>query len=280
MHHFSTDAVGCGELLSISHSEVITTAHRALLRAGVNALVTNTFGATFTVMEDYGAEGKVSVVNRESARLALQVAEEAPSEKQQPLVVGSIGPTCKLLSLHPEGYEATVETLTSAYLDQARSLWEEGVSIFHLERCDDPLNTKAALMALTRLEDQIASPLTKVVTAHVGHEGTMVLGTSVDAFWRMVQPFNPQAFGVVGRFEDVEESLALLSYLVEVPLIAMVDAFAVASPEGWLQSPKSLSAGLAGLVSHYEVRIAGVGVEADPDFIGSLAETLRKPLNN
>jgi 5-methyltetrahydrofolate--homocysteine methyltransferase len=226
-------------------------------------------------MQDYGAANKVREVNCESARLAWQVAREAPSEKQQPLVVGSIGPTCNLLSLHPEKYEVGVETMISAYLDQAQALWEGGVTIFHLERCDDPLNAKAALIALTRLEDQIGSPLTKVVTAHVEQEGSMVLGTSVEAFWRVLEPFNPQAFGVVGRFEAVEESLVSLAKVVAVPLIAMVDAFAVASPEGWLQSPKSLSVGLASVVNRYKVRIAGVGVEAEPDFILSLAETLR-----
>ncbi|HZR56769.1 MAG TPA: homocysteine S-methyltransferase family protein [Terriglobales bacterium] len=273
-HQFDTDEWG-GELLSLTHREVIIDGHRALLQSGADALVTNTFGATSVVMKDYGAANKVGEVNRVSARLAWEVAREAPAEKQQPLVVGSIGPTCDLLSLHQEEYEATIEPMISAYLDQARALWEGGISIFHVERCSDPLNAKAAFVALTRLEDQIGTSLTKVVTAHVEPEGSMVLGTTVEAFWRVVQAFNPQAFGVVGRLETVEESLASLANVVTVPLIAMVDVFAVASPEGWLQSPKSLSISLARLVNRYKVRIAGVGVEAEPHFILSLRETLR-----
>ena len=279
-YRFNADEWGCGELLSLTHSEVVTSAHRALLHSGADALVTNTFGATGVVMKDYGRANKVKEANRESARLAWKVARERWGENRQPLVVGSVGPTCDLLSLRPEKHGAAFETMILAYLDQAQALWEGGIRVFHLERCDDPLNAEAALLALTRLENQIGSPVTKVVTAHVQQGGLMVPGTSLEAFWRAVQPFAPQAFGAVGRLEAVEEALASLTNVVSVPLIAMVDIFAVATPEGWVQSPKSLSVGLAGIVDRFNVRIVGLGVEAEPDFVRSLVETLRAPMNN
>jgi 5-methyltetrahydrofolate--homocysteine methyltransferase len=274
MHRFDGDEVGCGELLSITHADLITAAHRALMAAGADALVTNTFGATSLVMENYGAAGRVSEANRESARLAMEVSKEA-SATRQPMVVASIGPTYELLSLDPKNYKARAEAVTSAYLAQIEALWEGGVRIFHMERFQDPLNAKAALAALARLEKRAGYTVTKLVTAEIEATGEILLGTSPLEFWIQIQPYGVSAFGIVGRLESLEASLASLARVVDVPLIAMVDAAARLSGGGWLQSPRSLSDGLAELAGRYKVRIAGVGVVAAPEFILALAEKLK-----
>jgi 5-methyltetrahydrofolate--homocysteine methyltransferase len=272
---YDQDEVGCGELLSLTHGEIIRAAHKATLKAGADALVTNTFGATAIVMQDYGAAHKVRDVNRESARLADEVAREMPANEESCLVVGSIGPTCEMLSLHPEASETRHEALISAYMDQAEALFEGGVRIFHVERCQDPRTAHSALVALARLESKLQCSLAKVVTAQVEPEGRMVLGNSVETFWKEVEPFKPQAFGVAGRLSAVNRALTTLVDVVNVPVMATVDALAVASPEGWLQSPESLSAAMVDLTNRFEVRVAGIGIEARPDFVLPVVTALR-----
>jgi len=272
---FDQEEIGCGELLSLTHSETIKASQRALLKAGADALVTNTFGATAAVMQEYGAADKVRIVNRESARLAVEVARESASGDEPCLIVGSIGPTCEMLSLRPETYETRSGVLISAYMDQAEALFDGGVRIFHLERCQDPQTARSALVALARLEIKLQCFLAKVVTAQVESEGRMVLGNSVESFLKEVEPFHLQAFGVAGRLSAVETALTTLVDAIEVPLMATVDAFAVASPDGWLQSPDSLSAATIDLADRFNVRIAGVGIEAPPDFVFSLTKAFQ-----
>ena len=267
-HQFPTEESGCGELLSLSHPELIKASHRALLNAGADAIVTNTHGATSLVMRDYGAADKVMEANRESARLAFEACAEVGAEA---LVVGSMGPTTTLLTLH----HVPLSVVESAYFQQALALWEAGVRIFHLEGCQDPLNACAALTALAQVENQTASTVMKVVTARVEPSGTMLLGTSLNSFWELVRPFSPQAFGAIGRSKCVEEAILSLTTATDVPLIAMVDTFAVASPEGWIESPESLCKELVALQSQCNIRIAGTGIIPTPEYIRSLAKALR-----
>lgn len=272
--HFNEAELGCGELLTLTHPNVIVAAHQATLKAGADALVTNTFGATAIVMQDYGAADKVAVVNRESARLADAVSREIRVGKERCLIVGSIGPTRELLSVQPQTYESRREEFISSYLAQAEALFEGGVRTFHLERCQDTRTAHTALLALAHLENQVQHPLARVVSAAVENEGLMLLGDSVKSFWSQVQPFGPDAFGVAGRLPGVELALSSLEDVVDVPIIATIDAFAIATPEGWVQSPESLSLAMENLVGRFNVRIAGIGVEARPDFIRALADGL------
>lgn len=272
---FTEAEAGCGELLTLTHPDVIEAAHQAILKAGADALVTNTFGATAIVMRDYGAVDKVTVVNRESARLADVVCRrEVQLGKERCLIVGSIGPTRELLSVKPQTYESRRDEFISSYLAQAEALFEGGIRTFHLERCQDVRTAHTALLALAHLENQVQHPLARVVSAAVENEGLMLLGDTVKSFWSQVRPFGPDAFGVAGRLPGVELALSSLKDVVDIPIIATIDAFAMATPEGSIQSPESLSLAMENLVSRFNIRIAGIGVEARPDFIRALVDVL------
>jgi methionine synthase I (cobalamin-dependent) len=141
-----------------------------------------------------------------------------------------------------------------AYFEQALALFGGGIRVFYIEECQDPLNGCAALTALTRLEDRVATPVQKAVTARVVDNGQMLFGTSLDDFWEVVRPFSPEAFGAIGRFDDVRDAIRSLSTLPEARLAAMVDIFAVCFPEGWIESPESLRNKLSSLRDDHDIR--------------------------
>ncbi|HMB60000.1 MAG TPA: homocysteine S-methyltransferase family protein, partial [Xanthomonadales bacterium] len=71
---------GNNDLLSLTRPDLILEIHRGFLKAGADLLETNTFNATSISQSDYGTESLVREINRESARLAAQAAEEASLE--------------------------------------------------------------------------------------------------------------------------------------------------------------------------------------------------------
>jgi methionine synthase I (cobalamin-dependent) len=268
---FSASEMGGGELLSLRHSDVIEGEHAAIARTGASALVTNTFGANAIVMESYGKESQVVRSNGESARIAFKVSRSDGVNYGPPLVIGSIGPTTCLLTVHRDKRNY----VKSAYREQAQALWDAGIKIFHIERCSDPENVCCALEALDELELKTATRLLRVITVHLEDDGRTIFETRVSDFWKTVRQFQLQAFGVAGRTEALEKGLQDLSDHVDLPLIAMVDIRALHSPGmELLHSPQSFASDVLSLTTRFSVKIVGTGVESHPDFLLALHRLL------
>ena len=133
------------------------------------------------------------------------------------IIVGSIGPTYRLVTLQ----HTSLESMTQVYFEQAHALWQGGVRVFYLDRCDDLQNAKAALIALAQFERETGAKVTKIVTAHVLENGRMLLGTSVMEIWAVLKDFNVQAFGVSGHFDAVELALMDVPDHLTVHLVAL-----------------------------------------------------------
>jgi len=78
---FAHEVKGNNDLLSLTQPDIIKTIHRQYLDAGADILETNTFNANSVSMADYHMEGLVAEINRDSARLAREVADEVLHEK-------------------------------------------------------------------------------------------------------------------------------------------------------------------------------------------------------
>ena len=181
---------GNNDLLSLTHPEAIAEVHRAYLEAGADIIETNTFSATSVAMADYGMEDLAFEMNRESARIASEVAAEfnRKTPEKPRFVAGSMGPTNKTASLSPDvnnpGYRAiTFEALRSAYREQAEGLLEGGVDLLLVETVFDTLNAKAALFAIA--DAQADCPVKVPV---------MISGTITDASGRTLSGQTAEAF--------------------------------------------------------------------------------------
>ena len=132
---------GCNEILNVSRPDIVTSVHRSYLEAGVDAIETNTFGANFANLAEYGIESRIYELSRAGAQLARNVADEFQEDGRPRFVLGSIGPGTKLPTLG----HTTYQNLKSAYFENARGLIDGGVDALLIETSQDLLQVKAAI---------------------------------------------------------------------------------------------------------------------------------------
>ena len=116
-------------------------------------------------------------MNRQAARLARRVADDASADGRTRYVAGSIGPGTKLPSL---GHIRFAD-LRDAYEEQARGLLAGGVDLFVIETCYDLLQAKAAVVASRRAmaAEGRAVPIQLQVTMET--TGRMLVGSEIGA---------------------------------------------------------------------------------------------------
>ena len=181
---------GNNDLLSITRPDIIKDIHAQYYAAGADIAETNTFSGTTIAQADYHLEDYVYELNFQSAKIAKEVAEEfTAKEPHKPrFVAGSIGPTNRTASLSPDvnnpGYRAiTFEELAKAYKQQAKGLLDGGVDLFLVETVFDTLNAKAALFAISELQEEECKDIP-----------VMVSGTITDASGRTLSGQTTHAF--------------------------------------------------------------------------------------
>lgn len=212
---------GCHDFLSISRPDLIAGIHRDYLQAGCDIIETNTFAAQELELAKHGLAGRALEINRQAAGLAVRAAADFSSREQPRYVAGSIGPGSRLPSLQQVDFQA----LEDSYYPQALGLFEGGVDLFQVETCQDMLQAKAALRALSRVfrEKGSARPVTLLVTLE---KGRMLLGTDIATALATFLPFPLFAFGVNcgSGPEGMKEAVRTLSAASPFPLVVMPNA--------------------------------------------------------
>jgi 5-methyltetrahydrofolate--homocysteine methyltransferase len=174
----------------LTQPQAIREIHSKYFEAEADIVETNTFSATSVAMADYHLQDYVYEMNRESARIAKEVALEfTDRQPDKPrFVAGSIGPTNKTASMSPDvndpGFRAiSFETLRETYYEQASALIEGGADILLVETVFDTLNAKAALFAIEELKEDLGK-----------HIPVMISGTITDASGRTLSGQTALAF--------------------------------------------------------------------------------------
>ena len=158
----SHDLRGNIDVLTLTRPDLVREVQRLYLEAGADLLTTNTFTATSISQADYGLEEHVYEMNRESARLAREAADEfsARNPDKPRFVVGTLGPTNRTASISPDvndpGHRnVTFDELADSYGEAARGLVHGGAHVLMVETVFDTLNAKAALFAIQGLFEEL-----------------------------------------------------------------------------------------------------------------------------
>ncbi|MQA10331.1 MAG: bifunctional homocysteine S-methyltransferase/methylenetetrahydrofolate reductase [Pseudonocardiaceae bacterium] len=112
--------------LNLSNAELVTTVHQSYVSAGVDVILTNTFGASRLRLADHGYSGDVREINLAGARIARQVREAAD---RQVFVGGSISPAVTAGQRQGIGVNERVEAIA----EQVDALAEGGVDVLVFE---------------------------------------------------------------------------------------------------------------------------------------------------
>ncbi len=230
-----SDLRGNNDLLSITQPQIIAAIHREYLLAGADVISTNTFNSSAVSQADYGMQSLVSELNREAARLARRVADQASAETgKQRFVAGALGPTSRTASLSPDvndpGFRnISFDELVAGYSQATHALIEGGVDVILIETVFDTLNAKAALFAVRAVLDEFGTDLPIMVSGTISDaSGRTLSGQTTEAFWNSIRHARPAVVGLNCALGGKQ----LRPYIEEMARIA--DTFVCAYPNAGL----------------------------------------------
>jgi 5-methyltetrahydrofolate--homocysteine methyltransferase len=214
---------GCNEILNVTRPDIVAGIHDAYFAVGVDAVETNTFGANWSNLSDYGIDDRIAELAEKGARIARERAEAAEAaDGRMRWVLGSMGPGTKLPSLG----HTTYDHLKQTFALQAEGLIDGGADAFLVETSQDLLQTKAAVNGCKQAIVARGIRLPIFVEVTVETTGTMLMGSEIGAALTALEPLGVDAIGLncaTGPTE-MSEHLRHLSKHSAVPIACMPNA--------------------------------------------------------
>ena len=183
---------GCNEILNVSKPELVKSVHRKYLDVGVDAIETNTFGANWANLAEYGIEDRIYELAFAGGKLAREVADEFTSADKPRWVLGSLGPGTKLPTLLHTDYLK----LKDAYCIASNGLLDGGVDALLIETTQDLLQAKAAINGAREAIDKCERDVVLIAQVTVEATGTMLLGSEIGAALNALEPLNIDLIGL------------------------------------------------------------------------------------
>ena len=270
------DHEGCNEILNITRPEVVAEIHREYFEAGVDAVETNTFGANWANLAEYGIEDRIYELAFAGAKIARDVADSFSTENLPRWVLGSLGPGTKLPTLG----HTTYQKLKDAYAIASQGLVDGGCDALLIETTQDLLQAKAAVNGARSVIDKSERDIVLIAQVTVETTGTMLLGSEISAALNALAPLGIDLIGLncaTGPAE-MSEHLRTLSKSSELGISCMPNAgLPILGPNGALYplSPAELATSLAGFVEQYGVSLIGGCCGTTPEHLAAVATLLR-----
>ena len=180
---------GCTEILNVSRPEIVRSVHEAYLAVGVDAIETNTFGANWANLAEYGIEDRIYELAYAGGVLARQSADKFSTPEHPRYVLGSLGPGTKLPSLG----HTTYQKLKDAYYIASKGLVDAGVDGLLIETAQDLLQAKAAVNGARLAMEESNRDIILIAQVTVETTGTMLLGSEIGAALNALEPLGISA---------------------------------------------------------------------------------------
>jgi 5-methyltetrahydrofolate--homocysteine methyltransferase len=249
---------GCNEILNISRPDIVRSVHNEYLAAGVDAIETNTFGANWSNLADYGIEDRIYELAFAGGKIAREAADSFSTQDKPRFVLGSLGPGTKLPSLG----HTTYENLKYAYYTAAKGLSDSGCDALLVETSQDLLQVKAAVNGCRQAITESDRDIVLIAQVTVETTGTMLLGSEIGAALNTLEPMGIDLIGLncaTGPTE-MSEHLRYLSKNAKIAISVMPNAgLPVLGSNGasYPLGPKELASALEGFVDDYGISLVG-----------------------
>jgi 5-methyltetrahydrofolate--homocysteine methyltransferase len=249
---------GCNEILNITRPDIVRSVHDAYLEVGVDAIETNTFGANWANLAEYGIEDRIYELAFAGAVIAREAADAFSTSEKPRFVLGSLGPGTKLPTL---GHTSYVH-LRDAYRIASQGLVDGGVDALLIETTQDLLQAKAAINGARLVLDSIDRDVVLIAQVTVETTGTMLLGSEIGAALTALEPLDIDLIGLncaTGPAE-MSEHLRYLSKNSRVAISVMPNAgLPVLGPDGasYPLGPDELATALDTFVNDYGLSLIG-----------------------
>ena len=267
---------GCNEILNVTRPDIVKSVHDAYFETGIDCVETNTFGANWSNLSDYGIEDRILELAAAGAKIARQSADEFTAKDSKPRwVLGSMGPGTKLPSLGHTSYE----NLKLTFKEQALGLIQGGSDAFMVETSQDLLQTKAAINGcrLAILESGVRLPIFVEVTVET--TGTMLMGSEIGAALTALEPLGIDMIGLncaTGPTE-MSEHLRQLSKHSRIPVMVMPNAgLPVLTGDGayYPLSPDELAVAHEQFVKEFGIALVGGCCGTTPEHLRAVVNRI------
>ena len=249
---------GCNEILNVSRPDIVRSVHDEYLAAGVDAIETNTFGANWSNLADYGIEDRIYELAFAGGRIAREAADSFSTDDKPRFVLGSLGPGTKLPSLG----HTTYENLKVAYYTAAKGLADSGCDALLVETSQDLLQVKAAVNGCRQAIEESQRDIVLIAQVTVETTGTMLLGSEIGAALNTLEPMGIDLIGLncaTGPTE-MSEHLRYLSKNSKVAISVMPNAglpVLGANGASYPLGPDELALALDGFINEYGISLVG-----------------------
>jgi 5-methyltetrahydrofolate--homocysteine methyltransferase len=264
---------GCNEILNVSRPDIVRSVHNEYLAAGVDAIETNTFGANWSNLADYGIEDRIYELAYAGGKIAREAADSFSTAQKPRFVLGSLGPGTKLPSLG----HTTYENLKIAYYTAAKGLADSGCDALLVETSQDLLQVKAAVNGCRQAISETVRDIVLIAQVTVETTGTMLLGSEIGAALNTLEPMGIDLIGLncaTGPTE-MSEHLRYLSKNAKVAISVMPNAglpVLAANGASYPLGPDELAVALDGFVNDYGISLVGGCCGTTPAHLAAVVE--------
>jgi len=262
---------GCNEILNVSRPEIVRGVHDQYLAAGVDAIETNTFGANWANLAEYGIEERIYELAFAGAKIAREAADAASTKEKPRFVLGSLGPGTKLPSLG----HTTYQKLKEAYYTAAKGLLDAKSDALLVETTQDLLQAKAAVNGCRQAIAEVDFDVVLIAQVTVETTGTMLLGSEIGAALNALEPLEVDLIGLncaTGPAE-MSEHLRYLSKFANCAISVMPNAglpILGANGAEYPLGPKELADALETFVGDYGIGLIGGCCGTTPEHLAAV----------
>lgn len=264
---------GCNEILNVTRPEVVRAIHDQYLTVGVDAIETNTFGANWANLAEYGIEDRIYELAFAGGVLARESADSFSTKDRPRFVLGSLGPGTKLPSLG----HTTYQNLKDSYFLAAKGLVDAGSDALLVETSQDLLQTKAAINASRAAITESGRDVMLIAQVTVETTGTMLLGSEIGAALNALEPLGIDFIGLncaTGPAE-MSEHLRYLSKNARIGISVMPNAgLPILGAHGaeYPLTPDQLATALGNFVNEYGVSLIGGCCGTTPEHLKAVVD--------
>jgi 5-methyltetrahydrofolate--homocysteine methyltransferase len=266
---------GCNENLVRTRPDVVLDIHRKYFEAGADIVQTDSFGGSPIVLAEYGLAADAQFLNKRSAELARQVADELSRPEKPRFVAGSMGPTTKAITVTGG---VTFPGLCEAYYTQAKGLVEGGADLLLVETSQDTRNIKAAILAIQKLSKELGTEIPFIISVTIEPMGSMLAGQTIEAMWASLRYAKPLAFGMncATGPEFMTDHIRTLSQLTG-EFVSCYPNAGLPDEEGkYLETPTSLAAQLEKFVDHSWLNLVGGCCGTNEQHIRAISQMVQR----
>ncbi|MDQ3995746.1 MAG: bifunctional homocysteine S-methyltransferase/methylenetetrahydrofolate reductase [Gemmatimonadota bacterium] len=257
----------CYDELNARAPDLVRAVHQAYIKAGAEAIETNSFGANRVKLAQYGLESQVHDLNRRAAQLAREAAGDGAV-----LVAGAVGP----LGVRLEPYGPTsVDDARGVFREQMAGLRDGGVDVFILETFADLHEIQQAIAAARDLD--AAVPVIAQVT--VGTDLLTPFGATPEDIARALDGWGADVVGLncsVGP-QTILEAIERMAVVTRRKLSAMPNAGMPREVGGrrmYMASPEYMASYARHLI-HAGAKVVGGCCGTTPEHIKAMVEGVR-----